>query len=229
MQGRTARSKVSLVAIRSSSQKSIQGLSGGSACTLTPLSVSLSHLSLSLPLPPALSSPWRLPSPCLQAPRQTLLFIFCSESNESHMRLAKHNPLPLYSLSFFSPHPPPVTASQSHFSLPPCFLPPSFPFSPHLVLFNTFQPTTTSSTGWLQWGCGHISMSRPRSAMTYYGADLLPDPESALGLQCRLDPKASGITLQNKKKKIVRTGTERHSGNLTGDQRLKGSTSTLQK
>ncbi len=39
-----------------------------------------------------------------------------------------------------------------------------------------------------------------KSGLTYYGADPLRDPGSAPGLQCRLDPKASGITLQNRKR-----------------------------
>lgn len=87
-----------------------------------------------LPLTPALSFPWRLPSPCLQAPCQTLLFIFCSESNESHMRLTKHNPLPLFSLSlslsfFFSTPPSSHSEPIPFFSSSLLPSPPSFPFS----------------------------------------------------------------------------------------------------
>ncbi len=117
------------------------------------------------------------------------------------MRPRQAQPPPSFSLSLFFllPHPPLVQLAIPCFSSSLLSFPPSFPFSPCLVLFNTFQPTTTSSAGWLQWGCGHVSTSRPRSGLTYYGADPLRDPGSARAA-VQTDPKASGITLQNRKR-----------------------------
>lgn len=167
--------------------------------------VTESPLSLS-PLPPFFPSPQLFLSrggshrPACR-PHARHCFSFSAVKVMNHICASPSITPSLLSLSlfFFPPHPPQVTVSQSPFSLPPCFLPP-FLFLNSLVLFNTFQPTTTSSTGWLQWGCRHISASRPRSGVTYYGADPLPDPGSAQGLQCRLDLKAPGLILQNKKK-----------------------------